>query len=110
MSRPVQLSPAERIVPSGNVTCAVFCVCVAFSSEIVSVVRISRVVFSYEWCDDMDTLVFKNGGVFAPLVPTIHCKTCKDRRHKRMSAIEQEQEKGFVIIMLHKLRFKKVEY
>ncbi|KAJ9595224.1 hypothetical protein L9F63_013485, partial [Diploptera punctata] len=42
----------------------------------------------------MDTLVFKNGGVFAPLVPTIHCKTCKDRRHKRMSAIEQENEKG----------------
>jgi hypothetical protein len=42
--------------------------------------------------------VFKNGGVFAPMVPTIHCSTCKERRHKRMSVIEQEQDKGFVCV------------
>jgi hypothetical protein len=42
--------------------------------------------------------VFKNGGVFAPMVPTIHCKTCKERRDKRMSVIEQEQDKGFVFM------------
>jgi hypothetical protein len=42
--------------------------------------------------------VFKNGGVFAPMVPTIHCKTCKDRRDKRMSVIEQEQGRGFVFV------------
>lgn len=41
----------------------------------------------------MDTLVFKNGGVFAPMAPTIHCKTCKDRRHET-SVNDQEQEKG----------------
>jgi hypothetical protein len=44
--------------------------------------------------------VFKNGGVFAPMVPTIHCSTCKERRHKRMSLIEQEQEKGSVLIFI----------
>jgi len=46
----------------------------------------------------MDTLVFKNGGVFAPMAPTIHCKTCKDRRHERTSVDDQEQEKGFVFL------------
>jgi hypothetical protein len=45
----------------------------------------------------MDTLVFKNGGVFAPMAPTIHCKTCKDRRHET-SVNDQEQEKGFVFL------------
>jgi len=48
----------------------------------------------------MDTLVFKNGGVFGPMAPTIHCKTCKDRRHERTSVDEQEQEKGFVLSTL----------
>lgn len=44
--------------------------------------------------------MFKNGGVFASMVPTIHCDTCKDRRRKRMNLIEQEQEKGFVLILI----------
>lgn len=44
--------------------------------------------------------MFKNGGVFASMVPTIHCDTCKDRRSRRMSLIEQEQEKGFVLIFI----------
>lgn len=42
--------------------------------------------------------MFKNGGVFAPMAPTIHCKTCKDRRHERTSVDEKEQEKGFVFL------------
>ena len=42
--------------------------------------------------------MFKNGGVFAPMAPTIHCKTCKDRRHERTSVDDQEQEKGFVFL------------
>jgi hypothetical protein len=48
----------------------------------------------------MDTLVFKNGGVFTPLVPTIHCKTCKDRRHERLCVLEKQREKGFVFITI----------
>lgn len=44
--------------------------------------------------------MFKNGGVFAPMAPTIHCKTCKERRHKRTSVDDQEQEKGFVFLSL----------
>ncbi|XP_046992295.1 serine/threonine-protein kinase 3 isoform X1 [Schistocerca americana] len=45
----------------------------------------------------MDTLVFKNGGVFAPAEPTISCKTCKERRRQRQRRasagqdVEQEQ-------------------
>ena len=42
--------------------------------------------------------MFKNGGVFAPMAPTIHCKTCKERRHKRTSVDDEEQEKGFVFL------------
>lgn len=44
--------------------------------------------------------MFKNGGVFGAMVPTIHCKTCKERRDKRMNVIQQEEDKGFVFILL----------
>lgn len=44
--------------------------------------------------------MFKNGGVFAPMAPTIHCKTCKDRRHGRTSVDDQDQEKGFVFLTI----------
>lgn len=33
-----------------------------------------------------NTLVFKNGGVFEPAMPTINCRTCKARRMKRLMA------------------------
>jgi hypothetical protein len=46
----------------------------------------------------MDTLVFKNVGVFSHMAPTKHCKTCKDRRHERTSVDDQEQDKGFVFL------------
>ena len=42
--------------------------------------------------------MFKNGGVFAPMAPTLHCKTCKDRRHERTSVDDKEQKKGFVFL------------
>jgi hypothetical protein len=51
-----------------------------------------------EYRQDMDTLVFKNGGIFAPMAPTIHCKTCKDRRHEGTGVNDEEQEKGFVFL------------
>ncbi|KAG8224633.1 hypothetical protein J437_LFUL003067 [Ladona fulva] len=40
----------------------------------------------------MESLVFKKGGIFIPMAPTIHCNTCKEKRNRRLS--RHEEEKG----------------
>lgn len=49
--------------------------------------------FVYIRMDDIvgGPLVFKNGGVFAPAMPTINCRTCRIRRMKRLMVLDEEE-------------------